>query len=65
MSYGAMALARPILRDRFGLLLELGAPSASDLIVLLLIAVAALLVSAIPAWQAYRRTLADGLTMRV
>jgi putative ABC transport system permease protein len=65
MSYGAMALAGPLLRDRFGLLLELGAPSASDLAVLLLIAGAALLVSAIPAWQAYRRTLADGLTMRV
>jgi putative ABC transport system permease protein len=65
MSYGAMALAIPILRDRFGLLLELGVPSASDFSVLLLIAVAALLVSAIPAWQAYRRTLADGLTMRV
>ena len=64
-TYGALALARPILQDRFGLLIELAMLSAGDFVALASIALAALVVGAIPAWRAYRRTLADGLTMRI
>jgi putative ABC transport system permease protein len=61
----AMLLARPLVTQQVGLMLQLALPSRSDIALLLTIIAAALFVGAIPAWQAYRRTLADGLTMRI
>jgi putative ABC transport system permease protein len=61
----ALLIARPIMQQRYGLLLERWAWSITDLLVLALVLAAALLIGAIPAWQAYRRTLADGLIMRI
>jgi putative ABC transport system permease protein len=61
----AILAARPLASRKLGLLLEVVPPSGGDIAVLLVIIGAALLVGAIPAWQAYRRTLADGLTMRI
>lgn len=61
----AMLIARPLVTRQVGLMLQLSPPSAGDAVLLVAIVAAALLVGAIPAWRAYRRTLADGLTMRV
>ncbi len=65
LSQLVMLLARPILGQQFGLLLEPAPPSPADVGILFTIIGAALLVGAIPAWRAYRRTLADGLAIRV
>lgn len=60
-----MTLARPVMQQRYGVLLEVVAWSISDAVILLVIIGAALLTGAIPAWQAYRRTLVDGLVIRL
>ena len=60
-----MYAAKPLLERRFGLFLEPGGLSGYDVALLAAIVVAALLMGALPAWRAYRNTLADGLTPRV
>lgn len=62
--YGALAVLRPIIDARFGLHLALGAPSGTELITLAVIVGAGCLVGALPAWRAYRRSLADGMSIR-
>lgn len=61
----ALALARPLLEDRLGLVLEFGGLTATDGAILAAVVGAALLLGAIPAWRAYRNSLADGLTIRI
>jgi len=53
------------LQQKFGLAISLSLPSVSDLKVLLAIAVAGLFAGSLPALQAYRRSLADGLSQRL
>ena len=65
LTYAALAVARPILLRRFGVALELGAPTARDLALLGAVVGASLLVGAWPALAAYRRALADGLSIRL
>lgn len=60
-----LAIARPLMQERYGVLLESVAWSRADAVVLGGIVGAALLAGAIPAWQAYRRTLSDGLVIRI
>ena len=62
--YVALAALRPIIDARFGLHLTLEAPGATDLITLAVIVGAGCLVGALPAWRAYRRSLADGMSVR-
>jgi putative ABC transport system permease protein len=64
-TYLALALARPIVQHAYGLLLQWPAWSLADFILLCGFLLAATLAGAIPAWQAYRRSLADGLTIRL
>lgn len=52
-------------QSRFGLYLPLEAPSAYEWALLGAILLAALLMGAIPAWRAYRHSLADGLSIRL
>lgn len=61
----AVIAARPLVTREVGLLLGVALPSRADIAVLFAIIIAALMAGAIPGWQAYRRTLADGLTMRI
>ena len=63
--YLAVLAADPLLADRFGLRMGLDAPSAREWGVLLLIGLFGLLASLFPAYRVYRRTLADGLTLRI
>lgn len=63
--YGALYLLRPLVESRFGLYLELGPPGARELALLGGVAVAGLLLGLIPAYRAYRHSLADGMTIRI
>jgi putative ABC transport system permease protein len=65
LAYLLLAVAQPVLVDRFGIFVRISMLRADDLVVLVAIVVAALGIGAIPAWRAYRQSLADGLTIRV
>lgn len=65
MMYGALAALAPLLEHRFGVFVELSAPSAYDIGLLGAVVAAGLLIGVVPAWRAYRNSLADGLTIRV
>ena len=59
------ALLRPWLEDRYGVVLPLGAPGPVEWLILLGVVVAGTLIGLLPAWRAYRLSLADGLVIRV
>jgi len=63
--YAIIAALRELAASRFGLFLGLGPPSVPELVALLAIFAAGLLVGLLPAWLGYRRSLSDGLTVRV
>jgi putative ABC transport system permease protein len=65
LMYVALAAARPAALDRFGLTLSLAWPSTIEWMLLGAVLIAGLLAGVIPALLAYRRTLADGLTLRI
>jgi putative ABC transport system permease protein len=65
LTYAAVAIGRPFLESRFGIFLEIGGLTRYDFGLLGAIVGAAFLMGALPAWRAYRNTLADGLTIRV
>ena len=58
-------MARPFAAGAFGLHLPITAPEPADLILLTMIVVAGFLVGSVPAFRAYRLSLADGLSMRI
>lgn len=62
--YGSLLIARPIVDTRFGLYLSIAPPTARDLIIVALVVVAGFLAGAVPAYQAYRKSLADGMIVR-
>ena len=53
------------LRERFGLSIGLSLPDRTDLMILAAIAVAGLVAGMLPALQAYRKSLSDGLSQRL
>ncbi len=63
--YLAIALAQGYVQANYGLLLPLALPSRYEWTLLGAILAAALLMGAIPAWRAYRQSLADGLSTRL
>lgn len=60
-----LALLRPWLEAEYGLVLALGSPALLEWAMLGGVVVAGALIGLIPAWRAYRWSLADGLTVRV
>ena len=62
---GAQALAAPLLQAHFGIQLQWGAPAATQWGVLAGVLSAGMLASLLPAWRAYRLSLADGLSPRL
>lgn len=60
--FALIASLGPWLQTRAGLTLSLSIPTPSEGIIVLSIIAASLLASLIPAWRAYRVTLADGLS---
>lgn len=63
--YAAIAIARPFASREFGLHLPLSAPDSHELVLVGIIILAGIIVGAIPAFRAYRLSLADGLSMRI
>ena len=65
LAWAGLGLAEPLLERRFGLFFDVGAPSGYDLAVAGAVITAGLLAGLLPAWRAYRNSLADGLSIRV
>jgi putative ABC transport system permease protein len=65
ITYALLAAAQPVLAARYGIFVPLTGLNVSDAAMLAGIVVAALAMGLLPAWRAYRNTLADGLTIRV
>ncbi|MFF7709802.1 FtsX-like permease family protein [Pseudomonas sp. NPDC007930] len=63
--YAVIAAAQGYVQANFGIYLPLAAPSAYEWSLLGITLAAALLMSVIPAWRAYRQSLADGLAIHV
>lgn len=63
--HASLALATPLIESRYGLFLSTSGPGGFELALGAAVIAAALVAGAIPAWRAYRNTLADGLTIRV
>ncbi len=65
LTWAVLALAAPMLAQHFGLFMEIAAPSRYDLAIGGAVVGAGLLAGLIPAWRAYRNSLADGLSIRL
>ena len=63
--YGGIAAARSAVEARFGLALTLHALGAAEWAYLALVVGAGTLVGVLPAWRAYRSSLADGLSPKL
>ena len=64
LSYALLVIARPILSARWGIEVPIRLLTAQDLSLLGGIIASALVLGLFPAFQAYRRTLSDGLQLR-
>lgn len=62
--YAGLILLMPVLDARFGLSLEVEAPSLYEGVMLCAIVLAGVLAGCLPARQAYKASLADGMTIR-
>jgi putative ABC transport system permease protein len=63
--YAALFVARGVAMDRFGLSLSLSLPSSIEWLLVTAVIGAGLLAGTLPALLAYRRTLSDGLSVRI
>ncbi|MCY1546553.1 hypothetical protein D9M68_825540 [compost metagenome] len=63
--YACIAGAQGHVQANYGLYLPLSAPTAYEWTLLGAILGAALLMGSVPAWRAYRQSLADGLSIRL
>ena len=62
--YLALAIFQPVVNAAYGLHLSIAAPGVREIAMLGLVAAAGTLAGAVPAWRAYARSLADGMTAR-
>ncbi|MEO1793423.1 MAG: ABC transporter permease [Pseudomonadota bacterium] len=63
-TYVGLWLGRPIIDATYGLWLTITAPTAWELTALLAIILAGFVAGLVPAWRAYRNSLADGMLVR-
>jgi putative ABC transport system permease protein len=63
--YMGIALAQGSLQSHYGLYLPLALPSSWEWSLLGAILLSAVLMGSVPAWRAYRQSLADGLSIRL
>ena len=65
LHYGLVLAGSVYLQQHFGLSVPLSLPQITDIKILLSVAAAGLVVGALPALQAYRKSLADGLSQKL
>ncbi len=65
LHYVLTSLGSIYIQERFGLSINLSLPDVTDLKILVTIAIAGLLAGTLPALQAYRKSLSDGLVQRL
>jgi putative ABC transport system permease protein len=58
---GALLIGNPLLAAEFGIRFSVGLPAARELVLVGLVTGLAFVTGALPAWQAYRISLHDGL----
>ncbi|SFZ85445.1 putative ABC transport system permease protein [Devosia enhydra] len=63
-AYAAIALLGPAIDRSFGIALEIAAPGAQEAAMMGLVILAAALAGLVPAFKAYRNSLADGVAVR-
>jgi putative ABC transport system permease protein len=63
MLYAGLLSARSAL-ERFGLFISIHAPGLYELLLMGGVIVSALLIGIIPAWRAYKNSLADGMAVK-
>ncbi len=62
--YVLLFMLQPLLDNRYGLYLKVDTPSVRECAILAFIVIAGVVAGLIPAWRAYRRSLADGMSIR-
>ncbi len=63
--YGGLTVIGPLVEARYGFALTDIGPGQFDLIVAVAVPAASCLLGMVPGWRAFRRSLSDGLTMRI
>ena len=63
--YAGLAIGQPLVSREFGLHLPIGALAPADWRLLAAVVLAGVIIGGIPAFRAYRLSLADGLSMRI
>ena len=64
LTYVGLFALQPLIDDHYGLFLEIVPPTAMEIGVLGLILAGGVLAGLLPAWRAYRQSLADGMMVR-
>ena len=65
LMYGLVFAVQPIVQNYLGIHLAMSLPGQFEGILAGLIIISATVLGAIPAWRAYKHSLADGLTVRI
>lgn len=63
--FALLLVAQPWLESTYGLYLMLSPPGQSELYIVLAVIVTGTVVGCLPAWRAYRYSLADGMSIRI
>ncbi|MBK1646374.1 peptide ABC transporter permease [Thiocapsa imhoffii] len=63
--YAGLLIAQPLILSELGILIRLGPPALTEMLLLAVVLGAGLLISLIPGYRAYRLALADGLSIRI
>jgi len=65
LTYGCLFAFNPLIERHFGLYVPINFLTGAEVVYLILVVMCGIMLGVIPAWRAYRNTLADGLTIRV
>jgi putative ABC transport system permease protein len=63
--YGLLLTSQPLILERFGLFIEIGAVSLYELGLIIIVCLAGIIIGLIPGYRIYRYSLADGMTIRI
>ena len=63
--YGLLMVAQPLIITRFGIFIEISAPSLYESCLVAIVFLAGVVIGLIPGYRIYRYSLADGMTIRI